>query len=158
MKVAYIILFLLIVSCTSLKNNSISTATKEKKTPATSKVIFLNYKISKNTSNTVELSLINKIISEGKLKKKYQNKTNYTIGDFICIQQDINSVAIDSIHIPNPLIKNIESSDVSGKLSRKKITLDNTTISTRMQLNSATKFIILKSVTNTNSSLLKIQL
>jgi len=158
MKPIYVLLFLFVASCTSLKNNTVNDSIEEATTPIASKIIFLNYKISKNSDTDVELSLINKITTDGNIKKKRQTKTNNSTGDLICIQQDINSKAIDSFYIENPLIKNIEYSDTSGKLSRKKIELDSTTISIRMDLKPQTEFITLKLLNNTNNSLLKIQL
>ena len=158
MKYIYLLFFLVLASCTSLKKNTTIKTTEETNIPVTAKIIFLNYNVSKSINNTVEFSLINKIITEGSLKKNRQKETTKNAGDLICIQQDVNLVAIDSFHIENPLIKNIEYADPSGKLSRKTIELDNATVSVRMDLKSETKFITLKLLNNTNNSLLKIQL
>ncbi|WP_341222016.1 hypothetical protein [Polaribacter atrinae] len=158
MKSIYILLFLALTSCTSLRKNTNSNSSTEETKPTISKVIFLNYKVSKTPHQNIEFSFIDKIITEGNLKKNRYQEVNSNSGDLICIQQDINSIAIDSIQIENPLIKNFEYADDSGKLNRKTIELDSTTLSIRMNLKPQTKFITLKLLSETNNSLLKIQL
>ncbi|OAD42845.1 hypothetical protein [Polaribacter atrinae] len=158
MKSIYILLFLALTSCTSLKKNTNSNSSTEETKPTISKVIFLNYKVYKNPHQNIEFSFIDKIITEGNLKKNRYQEANSNSGDLICIQQDINSIAIDSIQIENPLIKNFEYADDSGKLNRKTIELDSTMLSIRMDLKPQTKFITLKLLSETNNSLLKIQL
>ena len=156
MKFIYLLLFLALASCTSLKKNTTNNSTIEETKPIASQIIFLTYKVSKNKN--IGLTFIDKIITEGSLKKNFQKRTDSNAGDLICIQQDVNSVAIDSIQIENPLIKNFEYIDDFGKLSRKTIALDSTTLSIRMDLKPQTKFITLKLLSETNNSLLKIQL
>jgi hypothetical protein len=158
MKPVYIILLILLASCTSLKKSTTKTLTTETSVSKISKIIFLNYKVSKDLNNKIEISLVDKIITEGSLKKNQRNKITNNLNNLICTQQDLNLVAIDSIFIANPLIKNIEYADDSGKLSRKTIELDSIITSIRMDLKPQTKFITLKLLSDTNNSLLKIQL
>ncbi|MGJ8760869.1 MAG: hypothetical protein ACSHXA_10020 [Polaribacter sp.] len=156
MKSIYLLLFLVLASCTSIKKNTTNNSTIKETKPIDSQIIFLTYKVSKDKN--IELTFIDKIITVGSLKKNFKKRTSINPGDLICIQQDVNSVAIDSIQIENPLIKNFEYADDSGKLSRKTIELDSTTLSIRMDLKPQTKFITLKFLRETNNSLLKIQL
>ncbi|QXP64723.1 hypothetical protein [Polaribacter sp. HaHaR_3_91] len=156
MKSIYLLLFLVLASCTSIKKNTTNNSTIKETKPIDSQIIFLTYKVSKDKN--IELTFIDKIITAGSLKKNFKKRTSSSPGDLICIQQDVNSVAIDSIQIENPLIKNFEYADDSGKLSRKTIELDSTTLSIRMDLKPQTKFITLKLLRETNNSLLKIQL
>ncbi|MCL7765169.1 hypothetical protein MPF19_17230 [Polaribacter sp. Z014] len=158
MKFPPLLLFLLIVSCTSLKKSTTNSSTEETTTKVASKIIFLNYKISKDSNTNTNFTLINKIITDGHLKKRRKTATSRNPRDLICLQQDINSKIIDSIYIKNPLLKNVEFADPSGELGRKTIELNSTTISVRMDLNPQTKFITLKLTNNTNNSLLKTQL
>ena len=154
----YIFLIFLLTSCTSLKKSTTNSTTQEENIPTVSKIIFLNYKAVKNVDNTVKTSLTNKVITEGSLKKKHQNKTSSNYGDFICIQQDINSVTIDSVLIANPFNRTIEYANDSGELKKKTVNLDSAVISTRMQLNYETAFILLKQLNTSNSIPLKIKL
>ncbi len=158
MKSIYVILLILLTGCISLKKNTISDTTNEISILTKAKIIFLNYRVTKDLDKTIKVNLINKIITEGSLKKNSQKRTTNTIGDFVCIQLDKNLLPIDSLQISNPLIKNIEYVEPSGLLGKKQIELDIAEFSVRMQLNPRTKFISLKMINNTNTILLKIQL
>jgi len=158
MRPIYILLILITVSCSTLKKPTTNNTLDKTNTPITSKIIFINYKISKTLNKNTKLTFINKIITDGNLKKNLEQEAINNIGDLICSQQDINSKTIDSIYIKNPLIKNIEYSNPSGELGRKTIKLDSTTLSVRMSLKPQTKFITLKLLKNINNSPLKIQL
>ena len=158
MKSIYVVLLILLIGCTALKKDIIVGTTNEIRLPTESKIIFLNFKVTKNINKEIKVYLINKIIAKGNLKDSSQKKTNNTIGDFICVQFDKNLLALDSVQISNPLIKNIEYVKPSGLLGKKQIELDNAEFSTRMQLNPLTKFVSIKIINSPNSTLLEIQL
>lgn len=134
---------MLLVGCTSLKTHTTDNTTDDVSITSTPKIIFINYKVSKKIDETIKVDLINKIIAEGSLKMNDQ-KENNNDNNFTCTQIDKNLLPIDSLYISNPLIKNIEFITSSGLLDKKRIELDSTEFSIRMQLNSRTKFITLK--------------
>jgi hypothetical protein len=143
MKLIYVILLMLLAGCTSLKTHTIDNTTDDVSITSTPKIIFINYKVSKKIDETIKVDLINKIIAEGSLKMNDQ-KENNNDNNFTCTQIDKNLLPIDSLYISNPLIKNIEFITPSGLLDKKRIELDSTEFSVRMQLNPRTKFITLK--------------
>lgn len=163
MKSIYVFLLMVSMSaCTSLKKsvekkNTVDHSIKENKDLIESKIIFLNYKATKGVGKIGRVSLINKIITKGNLKKNIRIINNKTKGDFLCFQLDQNSLPLDSLQIPNPLIKNIEYVQSSGRLGRKRIELDSATFNVRMQLHPLTKFISIKPNTS-NETLLKTKL
>lgn len=151
-KIKYIIviLFVLMSSC---KSNQID---KDKeKLPM---IIFLNYNISKDSEGDIKVRFINKIVTEGKLKKDFSQKESFDKGDIICVQINRRFEPIQSVIIPNPFVKKVESIDDSGQLFMKLIELDSSNISVRMQLNPITKFIILEQINKPSKQLIKIRL
>lgn len=158
MKSTFIILLVLITSCTSSKKNTIDSTTEDISTVSTAKIIFLNYNVAKNLDKTITASLVNKITSEGTIKGNNQKEHTNNPGDFRCIQLDRKLLPIDSLQIANPLIKDIEYVAPSGLLEKKQIELDSTAFSVRMQLNPRTKFISLQIINNPNTNLLTIEL
>lgn len=158
MKLIYIVLLILLTSCSTLKKNSISDSVNKVNTVTEPKIIFLNYSIIKKTDNTVKFNLINKILADGKLKKNSLHTPSKSKNDLVCVQLDQNLKPTDSIFIPNPLIKNIEYVESSGLMGRKKIELDSVDFNVRMQLNSNTKFLTIKTTNSLIPSLLKTQL
>ena len=140
-----LILILLISSC----------KTKQIGTDRPPMIIFLNYDISKDSDGEIKVDFINKIISEGRLKKDLSQEKSFAKDDIICIQNNSRSKPIQSMIIPNPFVKRVESIDDSGRLYMKLIEVDSTQISIRMQLNPLTKFIILEQMNKPNKRLIK---
>jgi hypothetical protein len=137
-----IILLLFFVSCGTkqsvLANNNIV-----EKTP---KLIFLNYNIRKTANNNLTISLINKIITEGKLKNTNFNTTeNVKSGDLKCNQIDENNNILKTEIIKNPLVKMFEYVDDSNEFQLKKVELDSAQISLKLKLEPNTKYIIILS-------------
>ena len=120
------------------------------------KLIFLNYSISKDENDKKTIQFTNKIIAEGKLKN---NSNNYlktgSIGDLKCSQLDKDSLEIAAVIIKNPLSKTIEFVNDSLIFENKKIDLHKASFSLRLQLHSQTVFIAVKeikdSLQNTNT-------
>jgi len=120
---------------------------------STPKIIFLNYKIFRNADGMVEVKLLNKIITEGRLKENLKKGFIPKEEDIQCIQMDSKSLSMGSIYISNPLNKVVEFVNDSGQLEKKIIKLDSTEFSVRMQLNPKTKFITTHKRTNLNKQL-----
>jgi hypothetical protein len=137
-----IILLLFFVSCGTkqsvLANNNIV-----EKTP---KLIFLNYNIRKTANNNLTISLINKIITEGKLKNtNFNTNENVKSGDLKCNQIDENNNILKTEIIKNPLVKMFEYVDDSNEFQLKKVELDSAQISLKLKLEPNTKYIIILS-------------
>ncbi len=160
MKLGYIVLFMLLISCNAVKKSTATElATKENtNVVATAKIIFLNYKVSKDSNNKIKVRLLNKLITEGKLKKNRDMHLTSKSNDFICVQLDKDLAYIEGESIANPLLKNVEYVDATGKLAKKQIALDTTEFFVRMQLAPKTKYISLKMVADPAIELLTIEL
>lgn len=119
------------------------------------RIIFVNYNITKDTDGNISIDLINKIITDGKLKQGVSYKENVEFGDLKIIQANNKSKPIHSIVIANPLVKNVEYTDESGGLGRKIIELETTQFTLRMQLDPQTKYIIIEKSNDQNKRLTK---
>tara|TARA_R110000868_G_scaffold8478_5_gene43941 strand:- start:26678 stop:27148 length:471 start_codon:yes stop_codon:yes gene_type:complete len=131
------------VSCVP-KKNIIENDTTIETSP---KLIFLNYTISKDDNNKKSIQFINKTITDGKLKS---NSNKYIkiggSGDLKCSQLNKDSVEVTSVIIKNPLLKIIEFVNDSLIFENKKIDLQKTSFSLRLQLHSKTTFIAIKEI------------
>jgi len=149
MKKKYIVFLILFCSFSSFRVLTNQAAIPQ----STPKIIFLNYKIFRNTDGMVEIKLLNKIITEGKLKENLKKGFIPKEEDIQCIQMDSKSLSINSIYISSPLNKVVEFVNDSGQLEKKVIKLDNAEFSVRMQLNPKTKFITTYKRNNSNKQL-----
>ena len=109
----------------------------------TDKIIFLNYIISKNSDELIEVKFIDKIIVEGKLKAPSPTNFDPEKGALRLIQMDSKHQPLDSISIENPLSKTVEFINESGQFEKRTIDLESAEFSVRMQLNSKTTFIVI---------------
>ena len=125
-----------LMSCGSHKNM----ATQESSIESSPKIIFLNYNIKKTADDKRSIKFINKIVTDGKLKKTDVLEDGI-IGDLVCTQLDKNSNTLQRFIIKNPLVKNIEYIDESNSFQNKKIDLDSAQFSLRLQLRPNTKYI-----------------
>ena len=157
MKPIYITLLILLTGCVSSKKDTTTNQPNNTNTATESKIIFLNYHGTKDANKTIKVSLINKIVAEGRLKTNNFRDTTDSSDDLVCTQLDKELSAIDSIKISNPFVKIIEYFEPSGAMGKKTIELDSVEFSVRMQLKPHTKVITLKK-TNSNETLLNIQL
>lgn len=160
MKHTFIIFLIILNSCNTTKkaiNDSEIPDSEITDSSSAAKIIFLNYKIKKDSKGIEEIKLINKIISKGSLKKNGQKETTDIIDGFVCTQLDKKLLPIDSVQISNPLIKTFEYFDPSGLMGKKTIELDSAEFTVRIQLKPNAKFVSLKK-TNSNNILLKTQL
>jgi hypothetical protein len=138
-------------SC-SVTHSSTSTDIKNDSTVITPKIIFLNYSVKKDKSNgEIEIFLINKIITEGKLKI---NNTGLDIpkpGDLKCITLDNHMNPVDSIMIPDPLNITVESVDENNELFKKEIAKDSAQFSIRLQMTENVSSVGIKKSSNPDS-------
>jgi hypothetical protein len=102
----------------------------------TPQIIFLNYSIKLDKSKgEYEIRLINKIITEGKLKIISSDPEISKPGDLECVALDNNLEPVDSIIISDPLNITVESVDENNALFKKEIARDSAQFYVRMQLN-----------------------
>ncbi len=144
MRPVYIISFILLACCTPAHTPLVNNVSEEGSENVAPKIVFINYKISKKADDTVNVTFINKIIADGKLKESHHIGHPHKAGDLLCTQLNENLLAIDSLKISNPLIKDVEYISTFGQLDKKRIELDSAEFSIRMQLHPDTKFLILK--------------
>jgi hypothetical protein len=147
-----LLVVMLAISCVS-KKYSFNEAVNEAVYP---KIIFLNYSISKDTTGKKIIQFINNQIVDVKLKNS--NNKPGVIGDLKCLQLDKDSTEITSITVQNPLSKHVEFMNDSLIFENKKIELNRSPLSIRLQLHSKTKFIeiseIVDSLQNSNMLIL----
>ncbi|GAA3636794.1 hypothetical protein GCM10022397_23010 [Flavivirga jejuensis] len=122
------------------------------KTETTPKIVFLNYTIKKIPNGDRTIRFINKIETEGKLKN-HNNKSLETSlpGDLQLFQLDKKSNIIQSIIIENPLAKTIEYMDESKSFQSRRVDLDSTQFSLKLQLKPNTKYISIHSINKSKS-------
>jgi hypothetical protein len=112
---------------------------------ATPQIIFLNYNIKLNrSSGEVEIRLINKIITEGRLKENSSEPVLARPGDLKCITLNNLSEPVDSITISDPLNFTVESVDDNNMLFKKEISRDSAQFSVRLQINEKIRSIAIK--------------
>ncbi len=127
-----------ITACTTTKRVAQNTTIEE----LNPKLIFLNYTISENNKGKKNIQLINKIITDGKLKISSNEYIKSGIaGDLICTQLDKNSNILQSITIKNPLVKIFEYVDDSKTFKTKKVELKNTEFSLKLKLEPNAQYI-----------------
>ena len=122
-----------------IKNNNVLETTP--------KLIFLNYNIKKLVNNNINISLINKIITEGTLKNPiFKDTEAVRFGDLKCNQLDKNNNILKTEIIKNPLVKVFEYVDDFNEFQLKKVELDSAQISLKLQLNPHTKYITIVNI------------
>ncbi|MCL5130131.1 hypothetical protein [Algibacter sp. L4_22] len=116
-------------------------------TESNPKLIFLNYKISKNDSGEKSIQFIDKKIVDGKLRNKSSKYINSgAVGDLVCVQLDNNKKTLSNQIISNPLLKSIEFTTDSLSFKKRRVSIKQTSLNLRIQLNPATKFIRIKEI------------
>ncbi len=110
------------------------------------KLLFINYSVQK-TENGKRVTLINKRVTDGKLKNSGQKFTKYpTVDDLKCSQLDKDSFELKTVYVKNPLVKIVEALDDSLSFSAQKIEQNKTPLSLRLQLHPQAEFITLSNI------------
>jgi hypothetical protein len=131
-----VLLFLLAgpLSCMATKHGS-KTETSESQILTNPQIIYLNYSvISDKSKGVTAIRLINKTITEGRLKKNLNRIEIPKPGDMFCFALNSNMEPVDSLIIPDPLNITVESVDEKNALFRKEMALDSAQFTIRMQL------------------------
>ncbi|WP_460218244.1 hypothetical protein [Psychroserpens sp. MEBiC05023] len=142
-KTIIIVVLFLICSCAPKKQ----IAVEENTTLLPPKIIFLNYSIKKNNHIKKMVSLINKIVVDGKLKGNDFSKNKKAIGDLECVLLDKDLNEIEQIIVKNPLRKDFEYLNTNKEYEKKIILLDSAEFSIRLQLPPKCKHIRISELT-----------
>lgn len=143
----HLIVFLLssLISITSCKNSEsypdLSVVDEIEEVNALPKIVFLTYTIKKNIDASYTILLKNKLITEGRLKEKMPLSSPAIENNLQVLLTDRNELLLDSFVLSNPLIKDVEFVDESGKFLKKTIYLDSIDFSVRFQLDENTSFV-----------------
>jgi hypothetical protein len=101
----------------------------------TPKIIFLDYSVKPDKSTgALEILLINKIVTEGKLKINNVQQAILKPGDLKCMTLDNRMNPLDSIIVTDPLNVTVESVNEKNELFKKEIKKDSAQFSIRLQL------------------------
>jgi hypothetical protein len=115
-------------------------------------IAFLNYSVKLvRPGGEVEIQLINKIITDGKLKIKTAGAELPKPGDLICISLNNRLEPVDTIIISDPLNITVESVDVNNSLFKKEIARDSAQFSIRLQLTNEIQSIAIKKNSNSDN-------
>lgn len=111
----------------------------------TPKILFLNYSIFEDKTNQeYTIRLINKIISNGKIKENSNLPIAPETDDLEYMVSDKNHKVLMRNFIPNPLSKTVEFVNDYGQLAKKDIHPDSSLFSLRIQLDPAARYISLE--------------
>jgi hypothetical protein len=136
----------------SVTHSGTSTDIKSDSPVITPKIIFLNYSVKKNKSNgEIEIRLIDKMVTEGKLKINNIGPEIPKPGDLKCITLDEHLTTIDSLIVPDPLNVTVESVNESNALFKKEIAKDSAQFSVRLQLTEKIYAIGIKKTINSGN-------
>lgn len=140
-----------LVSCT-VPHKTTNTSTNDKITNETPKIIFLNYLIVNDTiKQEYRIRLINKIITEGKIKENTIISKTPAIDDIEYIVLNNESQVLTRNYIANPLHRTLEYVTDNGQLAKKDIQLDSTQFSLRIPLDPSARFISMERYTGLKS-------
>lgn len=124
----------------------IKTAYVKRVASQNSRIAFLTFSISKTPDDKPTIELLDKILVEGVLKNDGFHLKRGRHGDLACMVLDDNSKSQKIQFISNPLKKSVEYVNSSGEFQRKEVISENTQFSIRLQLNTNSKYIIIKQV------------
>ena len=131
------------VSCNPSKN-TYSSDPQGSKARETSRILFLNYQISRDSTKTnYSAQLINTILKDGTIKVDQQHNGQAEIDDLELLVLDGNQHTMTHRYIPNPLDKSVEYVNDAGQFERLMIHLDSAQFSIRLQIEPGASSILL---------------
>lgn len=140
-----LLLLALEIGCAAKKNTANNTPNIEN----ASKLIFLNYRISKDENEQKHIEFTGKTIVDGKLKNASNQYLKIGVmGDLKCCQLNNDSIEIHTVIIKNPLNKPIEYINDSLIFETKTKELQKASFSLRLQLHPETKYMAIKEITD----------
>lgn len=151
----FLINFFLITSCASTQSSS-QLAGQDASSENIPRIIFLNFSIERNNEETIQIDLIDKIVTEGTMKMNITPLATPKEGDLRCMTLDGNKRPISTIIVPDPFIKKLEYQQEDGSLTSKQELLDRADFSVRMPLDSGSRYIAVERINPNESSYLLI--
>ncbi|MEA3463191.1 MAG: hypothetical protein U9R49_15005 [Bacteroidota bacterium] len=156
-----LILLSILISCNPPRNTYSSDPDKNK-AAETSRILFLNYQLTRDSTLTnYNAHLINMIIREGKIKDVRERADHAEKDDLELLVLDRNQQPMTRRRIPNPLDRSVEYVNDAGQLEYKMIHLDSAQFSIRLQIEPGASSILLNRFTgnvNEGTLLLKTQI
>lgn len=142
-----LLIFIFTTSCTSTKVIVVEESKVEEVAEIGPQLIFVSYKF-----NGKELTLINKIITAGKLKGKTSQGFETKEGDLIFKQLNMNKELLSEQKIPNPRVRIVEYVDENGVFQKKSIDIENPEFTMRVDLNPQTRYLAIIEIQGDNSN------
>ncbi len=131
------------VSCNPSKN-TYSSDPQGSKARETSRILFLNYQLIRDSTNSIyDAQLISMIIRDGTIKDARHKTGQARKDDLELLVLDRNQQIINHRYIPNPLDKSVEYVNNAGQFERKMIHLDSAQFSIRLQIEPGASSILL---------------
>ena len=158
MKSAILTLLVALTGCSSLTKSGTINSSDREVAIDNPQIIFVICLASISEDSTMQIELVDRIITEGKFKETNTYAGNIGAFDMICIQLDDNSLSLDTTYIPHPLIRSIEFVDAQGSLNKNHVQLDRAEFFIRMQLNPNTRSISIQKPGDPNITPLKFSL
>ena len=146
-----LILISILISCNPPKN-TYSSDPQGSKVEETSKILFLDYQLTRDSAtNTYEALLISMIIRKGTIKDAQHNTSLARKDDLEILVLDRNQQIMTHRYIPNPLDKSVEYVNDAGQFERKMIHLDSAQFNIRLQIDPNASSILLNRYTGNNT-------
>lgn len=149
-----LIIFLSLISwqsCTVMRSNT-SSLNGDGIIGITPEIIYLNYSVKPDKLNgTLQILLINKVVSEGRLKGNNARQEIPKPGDLNCITLDNNMNPVDTIIVPDPLNITVESVGENNSLFKKEVVRDSAQFTLRLQQTEKIYAIGIKKSTNSDN-------
>lgn len=99
-----------------------------------------SFSIKKNNSGyTVQLVKLQK--QPGRLKTPHTSKKTFSKKHILCSVLDNNNTILESIALPDPLLREVEYVDDTNQFVKQTIALDSATFSARFSFTKASKFV-----------------
>lgn len=122
--------------------------------PLKDQIVYLFFKVEKNSSGTEKVVLEDKKIMEGRLKSKASfDRNSAKIGDFIISLNDSNGKEVVQQILRDPLNPELERFAEEG-ISRNKVSLQNAEFSIRYSHSEDIKVVKVEKITNAGNQLL----
>lgn len=146
-----LIMVSILISCNPPRN-TYSSDPQGSKVEETSKILFLDYQLTRDSAtNTYEALLISMIIRKGTIKDARHNTSLARKDDLEILVLDRNQQIMSHHHIPNPLDISVEYVNNAGQFERQMIHLDSTQFNIRLQVESGASSILLNRLIGDNT-------
>lgn len=132
------------VTCKTSQKSS-ETKTPDEYSVATPRIAFLTYSIiNKSTTGEHRVNLVNRKITDGRIKDPALKSEDPDIDDLEYFVLDGEAQVLVRNYIPNPLHKRVEFVTPEGELARQEIKLDSAQFTIRLQLEPSASQIVLE--------------